>query len=128
MLQSLTVILLFQVAGDAVQRVTAVPIPGPVIGMVLLLAALIAHGTLPAPLASAAGGLLSYLPMLFVPAGVGIMAHAGLIRDQWAAIVVALVLSSLLTVAVTALTMQSIERFQAALGKAVARPAAHPVI
>lgn len=128
MLPSLTIILLFQVAGDFLQHITAVQIPGPVLGMVLLLGALVVHGSLPKALDVAASGLLSYLPLLFVPAGVGIVAHLDLIRGHLAAIAIALVVSSILTVAVTALAMQTVERFQAALARANAQPAARPVI
>jgi len=115
MLASLTVIVLFEVAGDALQALFRLPIPGPVIGMALLLAALIGHGRLPPAFDRAATGILGYLPMLFVPAGVGIMAHFDLIRAEWPAIVAALVVSTVAAVVVTALTMRAIERAQQAV-------------
>jgi holin-like protein len=110
MLENLTVIALFDLAGDVIQSLLQLPIPGPVVGMALLLATLIARGRLPAGLDTAAGGLLRYLPMMFVPAGVGVMAHFDLIRTEWRSIVVALVTSSGLAVVVTALTMRGVER------------------
>jgi len=69
MLANLTVIVLFELAGDLLQSLLQLPIPGPVIGMALLLAALIGKGRLPDGLDRAASGLLLYLPMMFVPAG-----------------------------------------------------------
>jgi holin-like protein len=117
MLKYLTAITLFYVAGDFIQSTARLPIPGPVIGMALLLLALIGKGTLPDGLDRAATGILSYLPMLFVPAGVGIMVHFDLIRAEWPAITVAIGISSVLTIVVTATTMRGVERLQQATRK-----------
>jgi holin-like protein len=111
-LTGLMTIALFDVAGDLLQTVMGLPIPGPVIGMALLLVGLVVRGRLPAELERTSTTLLSYLPMLFVPAGVGVMAHFDLIRADWLAIAVAILLSSLLTIVVTATTMRGIERMQ----------------
>lgn len=110
MLENLTVIMLFEVAGDFLQSFLRLPIPGPVVGMALLLVALIGKGRLTGGLDLAAAGLLRYLPMMFVPAGVGVMAHFDLIRAEWRSIALALLGSSVLAVVVTALTMQGVER------------------
>lgn len=110
MLTGLAVIVGFEVAGDMCQQLMGLPIPGPVIGMALLLLALILRGGLPNGLERAATGLLSYLSMLFVPAGVGVMAHFKLIRAEWPALLGGLVGSSVLAVVATALTMRAIER------------------
>jgi holin-like protein len=110
MVASLTAIVVFEVIGDLIQKLAGLPIPGPVIGMALLLAALIFRGRLPDELDRAATGILFYLPMLFVPAGVGVMAHVDLIRTEWPALALGIVGSSILAVAVTALTMCTIER------------------
>ena len=128
MLASLTAIALFEVAGDLLQKLTGVPIPGPVIGMALLLAALILKGGLPDQLERAASGILSYLPMLFVPAGVGVMAHFDLIRAEWPAVVAALVGSSVLAISVTAVTMRAVERAQLALREAPSRRSAKQAV
>lgn len=110
MLAGLTAIMLFEVAGDYLQALVGLPIPGPVIGMALMLFALIARGGLPGQLDRAAGGILFYLPMLFVPAGAGVMAHFDLIKMQWPALVIGIVGSSVLAISVTALTMRGVER------------------
>ena len=114
MLTGLVTIAGFEVAGDLLQKMMGFPIPGPVLGMALLLSALIIRGRLDAELERSSAALLSYLPMLFVPAGVGVMAHFDLIRAQWPSIALALVLSSLLTIIVTAGTMRGIEWLQQA--------------
>jgi holin-like protein len=112
---SMAAIVSFEVAGDICQRALGLPIPGPVIGMALLLLALILRGQLPDGLERTATGLLSYLPMLFVPAGVGIMAHFKLIRAEWPALAAGLVGSSVLAIVATALTMRAVERAQKAI-------------
>ena len=60
--------------------------------------------------------LLSHLSLLLVPAGVGVMVHWGRIGHDWLPITVALVLSTLLSLALTALFMQVLIRFTAAKG------------
>ena len=57
-----------------------------------------------------ADGLLRWLGLLFVPAGVGVFGYLGLIRAGLKPIVVALTVSTLLTFAVTAWTMQALDR------------------
>jgi holin-like protein len=115
MLIGFTVIILFQLAGELIRTLTALPIPGPVIGMTLLLAALLFTGRLPDELDRAACGILTYLPLLFVPAGVGVMAHADLIKAEWLAITAAVVVSSILAMIVTVLTTSAVEWIQQAL-------------
>lgn len=106
MLKSLTLLLLFQLAGEVLVQALALPVPGPVVGMLLLYAALTARGPVPAALTRTAHAVLSHLSLLFVPAGVGIMAHFALIRQEWAPVVLTLVLSTTLTLLVTAYTLR----------------------
>lgn len=110
MLQQITLLLVCQLAGEALVRLAGLPVPGPVVGMVLLLALLFARGGPPAPLQSTAEGLLGHLSLLFVPAGVGVVVHLPLIAAEWPAIVGALVVSTVLTVAVTAWLMAALLR------------------
>ncbi len=110
-LKSLCVLLLAQLAGEVLHRVLHLPIPGAALGMALLAAVLLLRRRDPGPaLTQTANGLLSWLAMLFVPAGAGIFANLGLLRASWLPIVVALVGSTLLTLAVTALVMHLLLR------------------
>jgi holin-like protein len=109
--------------GEIVREVFHLPIPGPVIGMFLLAAALAlrtpaADGAIPASLDHVAEKLISHMGLLFVPAGVGIIAEAGLLRQQWLSIVAALLGSTVLSVAVTGLAMYWVTRWSEAPGKA----------
>ena len=101
-----TGLLLFQLAGEVAVQAFSLPIPGPVAGMLLLYAMLSVRGSAPGSLARTANGLLSQLSLLFVPAGVGIMAQLALLRQEWVAIVATLAASTTVTVLVTGFTMR----------------------
>ncbi|MEO8753386.1 MAG: CidA/LrgA family protein [Casimicrobiaceae bacterium] len=105
-LAGITWLLLFQCAGEALVWLASLPIPGPVAGMALLLAALLLRGEAAAPVSSAADGLAKHLSLLFVPAGAGVMLHVAQIEAQWVPIVVAIGVSTVLAIATTALTFQ----------------------
>jgi holin-like protein len=106
MIKSIFILLLFQLAGEALRTVTHSKVPGPVIGMILLAAFYILRRREPSPaLEHAADGLLSWLGLLFVPAGVGIVANLALLRSAWLPISVALVGSTFLTLIITAWIM-----------------------
>lgn len=105
MLAYLTLIFVCQLAGELVAVATGWPVPGPVIGMMLLFVGLAVRGSLPASLGGVADGLLGSLSLLFVPAGVGVMQHAGLIGSELLPLSVALVVSTVSAVGVTGLVM-----------------------
>ena len=106
MLNAITLLLLFQLAGEAIALFFALPIPGPVIGMGLLFAALALRGGPSPELRNTEQNLLQHLSLLFVPAGVGVMLHAQRLADEWLPIVVALVASTFVTIAATALVLR----------------------
>ena len=108
MLGPITILLACQLAGELTVRVLALPVPGPVLGMLLLFAGLLARGGVPRPMADTAGGLLRNLSLLFVPAGVGVMAHLGRLSDEALPIAAALIVSTVLTIAVTAWIMAAL--------------------
>lgn len=110
MLAALTLILLFQLAGEAIALLFALPVPGPVIGMGLLFAALALRGGPAENLRSTAQNLLQHLSLLFVPAGVGVMLHVERIADEWLPIVVALIASTFAAIVVTALALRTLQR------------------
>lgn len=107
----ITWLLVFQLLGEVISKGLDLPLPGPVVGMALLFLALVVRGGVPDGLKDTASGLLKHLSLLFVPAGVGVMMHLHLIRDEWQAISAALVISTVVTIAVTALVMKACLRF-----------------
>ncbi len=111
MLNAITLLLLFQLAGEAIALLFALPVPGPVIGMALLIVALAWRGGASSELRDTAQNLLQHFSLLFVPAGVGVMLHLQRMADEWLPIVVALVVSTVLTIAVTALVLRALSRY-----------------
>jgi putative effector of murein hydrolase LrgA (UPF0299 family) len=110
---SVALLLLFgcQLAGEILHRVFWVPMPGPVTGMLLLTLILLRRpSAVPEGLAASARVLLQNLGLFFVPAGVGVVANFGLIRQQWVPICVALVGSTCLSLLVTACTVNFLRR------------------
>jgi putative effector of murein hydrolase LrgA (UPF0299 family) len=114
MLNYLTLILGCQLVGELVTRALMIPVPGPVLGMVLLFVLLVFRGSIPDKLSATTDGLLGHLSLLFVPAGVGVMLHFPLLGADWLAITVALVVSTVLTIAATALMMSWLVKHVAA--------------
>lgn len=105
-INGLMALLVFQLIGEVAVRLLSVPVPGPVVGMVLLLTVLLVRRSVTESIDSVGTALLSHLSLLFVPAGVGMMVHFDRIADEWVPILVTLVVSTLVTMAVTALVMQ----------------------
>jgi holin-like protein len=101
----MAVLLGCQLAGEVIARLSHLPVPGPVIGMAILFTALVIRGSVPDGLEQVSSRLLGHLSLLFVPAGVGIMLHLGLIGANWLSISLALIGSTALTIAVTGLVM-----------------------
>jgi holin-like protein len=106
MIGAITLLLVFQLLGEVVSRSLSLPIPGPVIGMALLFAALALRGGPSTDLRDTAQGLLQHLSLLFVPAGTGVMLHYQRLADEWLPLVVSLLLSTALTIGATALVLR----------------------
>ncbi|WP_433737312.1 CidA/LrgA family protein [Pseudomonas putida] len=106
LLRGLTWLVLFQLLGTAINHLFLPVLPGPIVGLLLLLAFLIARGQVGEPLNQAASSLLRYLPLLLVPPAVGVMVYAKDIAADFWAIVGALVLSLVLSMAFAGVLMQ----------------------
>jgi putative effector of murein hydrolase LrgA (UPF0299 family) len=108
MIGAIALLLVCQLAGEAVHRLTGLPLPGSVIGMVLLLGWL---GLVPRErltLTQVTGWLTAHLSIMFVPAAVGLMEEGAILSRYGLGIVVAVVVSTLLTLAVTALVFRAV--------------------
>jgi holin-like protein len=106
MLGAITLLLVYQLVGEIVVLVLGLPVPGPVIGLALLFLTLVLRRGVGEEMRATANGILAHLSLLFVPAGVGVMVHLGRLRDEWLPITIALVASTVLTIALTALAMR----------------------
>lgn len=99
------VLLAHQLAGEALVRLTRIPVPGPVAGLALLALTLALRGRAPST-ERAADGLLRHLALLFVPAGTGVVEYAALLREQAVPIAVALVVSTVCPLLATAAVLR----------------------
>jgi holin-like protein len=122
MIASLGLILLCQLAGEVIVRGLALPMPGPVVGLVFLLVlllardrfAVLARGPLQQDgVESASRGLLAHLSLLFVPAGVGVMQKLDVVADHGIAIAAVLAISVVVTLLVTVTTFLAASRLLA---------------
>ncbi len=100
-------LLLAQSAGEALVRLAHVPLPGPVLGLLILLVAL-RWEPVRRPVQAAADVLLAHLSLLFVPVGVGVMTHVGLITQYGARMLLVIVVATWAGMAVTALVLRAL--------------------
>lgn len=105
MIGAIAVLLLMQLVGTLLVQFTQLPLPGPVVGMLLLFVCLLWRGGVPQPLANTTGPMLENLSLLFVPAGVGIIAHWRAAAGQAGAIALVLVVAAAVTLLVSAYTL-----------------------
>lgn len=93
MIEGLFQLLMCQLVGTLLSQALHLPIPGPVAGMLFLLAILtVRRSGVEAPVMRAGGRILQDLPLLFIPAGVGLVTCLGLLRHQWLPIGAAMLL------------------------------------
>jgi holin-like protein len=111
MLKALTTLLLFQALGEACSFALVLPLPGPVIGLILLIVYLLLRPAAIGALRPTALDLLRHLSLLFVPAGVGVMLHGARLQAEGWKLLVAVVVSTVLTLAATALVTRWAMRF-----------------
>jgi holin-like protein len=113
MIASLSLILLCQLTGEVAVRALGVPVPGPVVGLVLLLLLLLGRDCFPVlargalgndGVESASRALLANLSLLFVPAGVGVVQKLDLLAEHGIAILVTLAVSVVITLLATVAT------------------------
>jgi holin-like protein len=110
MIFGLVQILLFQSLGELVSKFLLPTLPGPVIGLVLLVLWLVLRKGINSELAMVADGFSQYLGLLFVPAAVGVVLFLPQLQANALAIVSALVGSVILTIASSALVSRFLSK------------------
>src|SRR5450830_34035 len=110
MIRTFSVLLIFQCLGEGLVYATGLPVPGPVIGMLLLFVFLLVKKTEAAKLIPGVQTLLGHLSLLFIPAGVGIMVHGKLVMDEWLPLALALVISTAVSIVVTAFCVKWLQK------------------
>ena len=118
MLRSIFVIFFFQLLGEFIKKFFEIRIPGPVIGLILLLVTLIflkkfkktAINNLKADVINTSNYILSYLSLLFVPIGVGVVMHLSYLENNLFRVLIIVFISTILTIGGTAFLMEKINR------------------
>lgn len=119
MIGGLTLLLLCQLLGEVAARGLALPVPGPVLGLLLLLGLLVVgektgrltkEGVGETEVGRVSDGLLAHLALLFVPAGVGIVQYLPLVGQYGLALGLALVVSTLITLLATVAVFLLVKR------------------
>ena len=108
MIQGLVQLFIFQSLGELLSRFALPFIPGPVLGLVLLLIFLLVRGHVPAHIDTVGSTILQHLGLLFIPASVGVVLYLPLLQANAWAISAALVVSVVATVAVTAVVLKTL--------------------
>jgi holin-like protein len=110
MLPALTLLIVCQFVGEVITRASDLPLPGPVMGLVLLLVLLVLRGGPDEGMKTTASGLLRHLLLLFVPAGAGVVTQLDVLGRNLLPAIVAIVVSTGLGLGVTAGVMQLLTR------------------
>ncbi len=110
MLKALFFIFLFLILGESVKYFFDIPIAGNIIGMILIFSALKLKLIKLETVKPASDKLIQYMVLFFVPYGVGMMVYFDVIKAHWFPILTATVLSTILTLYVTAIIQQKFEK------------------
>ena len=115
MLNSIFIILLFQLIGEFIQKVFELSIPGPVIGLIFLLSVMLIIKKInkqdtdfETKLVNSAENLLTFLPLLFIPVGVGVVMHLSLLEENLVSVILIIIIGTLLTLALTGFVFEKL--------------------
>ena len=117
MLYAIFFIFLLQLVGEFLQKYFVLAIPGPVIGLLLMLVALLlqrgsrdSDTDFGQKVINTSNNLLQYLSLLFVPIGVGVVMHLQLLESQLVKVLSVIIIGTLLTIIVTAALFQVLRK------------------
>ena len=124
MLKSLFIIFFYQLLGEAIQKIFEINIPGPVIGLILLLLSFIFFSKkltqskkMIKEISVTSNQIINYLSLLFVPIGVGVVMHIDYLGDNLFKIFSIIIIGTLATLVFTALVMEKIINLEKKNGK-----------
>ncbi len=114
MIHAIALILLCQLAGEAIVRLGGLPAPGPVLGLALMFGLMLASRRIAELVQPVAAGILRHLSLLFVPAGVGVVGHLGALGSFGGELALVLVLSTALALVAGVVTFVAVARWSEA--------------
>ncbi len=113
MLYAITALFALQLAGEAIVLLTGLPLPGALVGTLLLLAGLMVYGRTPAALERVGSTLLQNMMLLFIPVVAGVMLEFDNLSRQWQPFLLACIVGAALTFVATLLSFRWMMRLQA---------------
>lgn len=105
-LTAITVLILMQLTGEALVGWTGLPLPGSLVGLLILLAWFAWQGRVPRGLRETAGHVLPHMMLLFIAPVAAIVLHLDRIAAEWLPFLAACLLGGALTLVVTAFTFR----------------------
>ena len=124
MLRSLFIIFFYQLLGEAIQKFFEINIPGPVIGLILLLLTFIFFSKkftqskkIINEISAISHQIINYLSLLFVPIGVGVVMHINYLGDNLFTIFSIIIIGTLATLVFTAIVMEKTINLEKKNGK-----------
>lgn len=106
MIYAFAALFVFQLMGEFIVQWTHLPLPGPLVGMALMLVAMLIRGRIPDALERTADKLFSHMMLFFIPIVTGVMMHFERVANEGLAFIIACVVGSAVSLVVTALTLQ----------------------
>ncbi|GAA0179940.1 CidA/LrgA family protein [Clostridium sediminicola] len=110
LLRQLGIVLSIGFLGEFLSKTFHLPIPGNVLGMIILLCLLSLKIIKVEMINDISDFLLSYLPFFFIPAGVGLISSFQLLKGKWVAIILLCIITTIIAIVVTGLTIQFVKR------------------
>ena len=110
MVQGFIALIGLLLIGNVISEGLSLPVPGSVIGMVMLFIGLVIQKGVPEDLGKVSDGLIAHIGLLFVPAGAGISLYLGMIAENWLVIILASVGSTVLTLVFTAVVFKFLSK------------------
>ncbi len=104
--KQLLIILAINFAGEFLSKTLSLPLPGSIVGMLLLLALLFLGWVKEEHIAETANFMLQNMPFFFIPAGVGVMVSYKYLEGNLASTVISIIISTILVMLVTAVSTQ----------------------
>ncbi|MDB6177323.1 CidA/LrgA family protein [Paracoccus sp. Z330] len=111
MLAPVAILFVFQLVGEVIARSFSLPVPGPVIGLALLALTFTARPAVKQRVEPVSRVILSHLSLLFVPAGVGVIASIDTLSENWGALTLVLLVSTVIALAATVATFLLVLRW-----------------
>lgn len=109
-LRQIMIILLFVFLGEVLNKIVGIPIPGNILGMLLLLLSLLAGIVKLHQIEEVSRFLLDHMAILFIPAGVGLISVTGIIKDTWWILLLITISTTFLVMSVTGLVVKFTRR------------------